>query len=50
MKVKKFEKNGIVLLNKEKGVSSFGAINRLKWLIKANKVGHAGTLDRKSVV
>ena len=45
MKVKKFEKNGIVLLNKEKGVSSFGAINRLKWLIKANKVGHAGTLD-----
>ena len=37
--------DGIVLLNKSKGISSFKAINKLKWIIKSNKVGHAGTLD-----
>jgi len=39
------ENDGIVLLNKSKGISSFKAINKLKWIIKSNKVGHAGTLD-----
>ncbi|MDO5089895.1 MAG: tRNA pseudouridine(55) synthase TruB [Leptotrichiaceae bacterium] len=44
-KTDKFLKDGIVLLNKEKGVSSFKAINKLKMQINANKTGHAGTLD-----
>ena len=34
-----FEKDGIVLLNKVKGVSSFGAINHLKRIVGAKKVG-----------
>ena len=42
---KDFTKDGLILLNKSKGISSFGAINHLKRLIKAKKVGHAGTLD-----
>ena len=42
---KNFTKDGLILLNKSKGVSSFGAINHLKKVIKAKKVGHAGTLD-----
>lgn len=39
------EKDGIILLNKKKGITSFKAINELKLNIHANKVGHAGTLD-----
>jgi len=42
---KNFTKDGLILLNKSKGVSSFGAINHLKKVMKAKKVGHAGTLD-----
>ncbi|RRD38954.1 tRNA pseudouridine(55) synthase TruB [Leptotrichia sp. OH3620_COT-345] len=41
----KFLTDGIILLNKEKGISSFGAVNRLKKLLNADKSGHAGTLD-----
>ncbi len=37
--------DGILLLNKEIGYSSFQAINKAKRLIKADKVGHSGTLD-----
>ena len=40
-----FLEDGIVLLNKSKGMSSFSAINKLKWLLNAKKIGHAGTLD-----
>lgn len=40
-----FKNDGIVLLNKSKGISSFKAINKLKWIIGSGKVGHAGTLD-----
>lgn len=39
------KKDGIILLNKIKGISSFKAINRIKWNIGASKIGHAGTLD-----
>ena len=42
---KNFTKDGLILLNKSKGISSFKAINHLKNVIKAKKVGHAGTLD-----
>ena len=37
--------DGIILLNKEKDISSFKAINNLKYKLKLKKVGHAGTLD-----
>lgn len=38
-------KDGIVLLDKEWGISSAGALNKLKWMLKPTKIGHAGTLD-----
>ena len=37
--------DGIILLNKDKGISSFKAINNLKYKLGLKKVGHAGTLD-----
>ena len=40
-----FKSDGLVLLNKSRGISSFKAINKLKWIIGSSKVGHAGTLD-----
>ena len=39
------KKDGIILLNKVKGISSFKAINQIKWNLGATKIGHAGTLD-----
>ena len=41
----KFIEDGMILLNKRKGISSFKAINELKRAIYAEKIGHAGTLD-----
>ena len=41
----KYLNDGIVLLNKHKGITSFNAINKLKWILNAEKTGHAGTLD-----
>lgn len=37
--------DGILLLNKEIGDTSFQAINKAKKIIGASKVGHSGTLD-----
>lgn len=37
--------DGILLLNKEIGDTSFQAINKAKRIIGASKVGHSGTLD-----
>ena len=37
--------NGIVLINKERGVSSNSVVNKVKYLLKADKAGHLGTLD-----
>ncbi len=37
--------NGILLLNKEKDISSNKAVNKVKYLVKADKAGHLGTLD-----
>lgn len=39
------EINGIILLNKEKGISSNKLVNKVKYLLGANKAGHLGTLD-----
>ena len=37
--------NGILLLNKEKGMTSFDAVKKVKRLLNVQKVGHLGTLD-----
>lgn len=37
--------NGIVLVNKERNISSNSVVNKVKWLLKADKAGHYGTLD-----
>lgn len=37
--------DGIMLVDKESGISSFGVVERVKHLTGARKVGHAGTLD-----
>ena len=37
--------NGIILVNKEKGISSNSVVNKVKHLINADKAGHLGTLD-----
>lgn len=38
-------KSGIVVLKKEEGITSQGAVNRVKRLFGAKKAGHTGTLD-----
>lgn len=37
--------DGIILVNKEKGISSFEVVKRVRKILKIQKVGHAGTLD-----
>ncbi len=37
--------NGIILVNKERGISSNKVVNKVKYLLKADKAGHLGTLD-----
>ena len=37
--------HGILLLDKPKGLSSNQALQRVKWLMKAQKAGHTGNLD-----
>lgn len=38
-------KNGLIILNKEEGITSQGAVNRVKRLLGVDKAGHTGTLD-----
>ena len=37
--------NGVINLYKEKGITSFGAVARVRKILKTRKVGHTGTLD-----
>ncbi|MBR3133334.1 MAG: tRNA pseudouridine(55) synthase TruB [Clostridia bacterium] len=37
--------DGMVLINKEKGISSFGVVSRIRKIYGVKKVGHTGTLD-----
>lgn len=37
--------NGIIIVNKEKGISSFFQIKLINRILKCKKIGHAGTLD-----
>ena len=36
---------GLILLSKPKGITSFSAVNKIKWLAREKRVGHTGTLD-----
>ena len=38
-------KNGVIIINKEMGLTSQGVVNRVKRLLGADKAGHTGTLD-----
>jgi tRNA pseudouridine55 synthase len=38
-------KNGILVLDKPEGITSFGVVSRVKRLLRVEKVGHCGTLD-----
>ena len=38
-------KNGIIIVNKEEGVSSFAVVSRIRRLMGVDKAGHTGTLD-----
>ena len=37
--------DGILLINKEKGMTSRDVVNKVSYLLKTKKVGHTGTLD-----
>ena len=37
--------NGVILINKEKGISSFGVVAKVRKILNTKKVGHSGTLD-----
>ncbi len=37
--------HGVVLLDKPLGLSSNDALQKVKWLLRAEKAGHTGTLD-----
>lgn len=36
---------GLILINKPSGKTSFSAVNKIKWLAQEKRVGHTGTLD-----
>ena len=38
-------KNGVIIINKEDGLTSQGVVNRAKRILGASKAGHTGTLD-----
>lgn len=39
------EENRMLLINKPAGWTSFDAVNKLRYILKMKKIGHAGTLD-----
>lgn len=44
-KIKRRNIHGVFLLNKPLGISSNGALQKVRWLYRANKAGHTGALD-----
>ncbi len=40
-----FEKGEVIIIDKEKGITSFDVIRKLRKILKIKKIGHAGTLD-----
>jgi tRNA pseudouridine55 synthase len=45
MKVQRHPVHGVLLLDKPLGLSSNQALQKAKWLLRAEKAGHTGTLD-----
>ncbi|MFA5088459.1 MAG: tRNA pseudouridine(55) synthase TruB [Candidatus Omnitrophota bacterium] len=43
--MKDFEQNGIVVVNKPKGMTSHDVVSSIRRIFKMRQVGHAGTLD-----
>ena len=43
--IKRRPVHGVLLLDKPKGLSSNDALQKAKWLLRAEKAGHTGTLD-----
>ncbi len=41
--------DGIILINKEKGISSFGVVSKVRKIFNIKKVGHCGTLDPEAM-
>jgi len=37
--------SGWLVVDKPAGITSTSVVNKVKWAFKANKAGHAGTLD-----
>ena len=37
--------DGIIIVNKPKGITSFDVIRKLKKILRTKKIGHTGTLD-----
>lgn len=37
--------DGVIVLDKPRGISSHAAVRKVRWLAKTRKVGHLGTLD-----
>lgn len=44
-KIQRRHVSGVFLLNKPLGISSNGALQRVRWLYRAQKAGHTGALD-----
>ncbi len=40
-----FLHNGIILIDKPEGITSFSVVSRLRKILQVKKIGHAGTLD-----
>jgi len=38
-------KSGIIVINKPKGITSHGVVEKVRYILQTKKVGHAGTLD-----
>lgn len=41
--------DGLIIINKEKGISSFGVVSKVRKLFNTKKVGHCGTLDPEAM-
>ncbi len=37
--------NGVFLIDKPEGMTSFAIVRKIRWLLGIKKVGHSGTLD-----
>ena len=37
--------SGVIVVNKEAGMTSFGVVSRLRRIFDQKKIGHTGTLD-----